>query len=124
MGREALQGSLQRAAILTTDKFKGVRLQLAQNQMKISSSNAEQEEAQEEIDIDYGFEPLDVGFNVGYLQMCIRDSLDRIRRAGRGEAALPADPGTQEKPVEPDRGNEYCGPHGTPASRTACLPGG
>jgi len=65
--REALQGSLQRAAILTTDKFKGVRLQLAQHQMKISSSNAEQEEAQEEIDIDYEHEPLDVGFNVGYL---------------------------------------------------------
>jgi DNA polymerase III subunit beta len=67
VSREALQGSLQRAAILTTDKFKGVRLQLGQNQMKISSSNAEQEEAQEELDIDYGHEPLDVGFNVGYL---------------------------------------------------------
>src|SRR5690606_23323588 len=65
--REALQGSLLRAAILTTDKFKGVRLQLAQNQMKISSSNAEQEEAQEELDIDYGHEALDVGFNVSYL---------------------------------------------------------
>lgn len=67
VSREALQGSLQRAAILTTDKFKGVRLQLAQNVMKISSTNAEQEEAQEEIDIDYGHEPLDVGFNVSYL---------------------------------------------------------
>ena len=67
VSREALQGSLQRAAILTTDKFKGVRLQLGQNVMKISSSNAEQEEAQEEIDIDYGYEALDVGFNVGYL---------------------------------------------------------
>jgi DNA polymerase-3 subunit beta len=67
VNREALQGSLQRAAILTTDKFKGVRVQLAQNQMKISSSNAEQEEAQEELDIDYGHEPLDVGFNVTYL---------------------------------------------------------
>ncbi|MVW71524.1 DNA polymerase III subunit beta [Bordetella sp. 15P40C-2] len=67
VNREALQGSLLRAAILTTDKFKGVRLQLAQNLMKISSSNAEQEEAQEELDIDYGHEPLDVGFNVSYL---------------------------------------------------------
>ena len=67
VNREALQGSLQRAAILTTDKFKGVRLQLADNQLKISSSNAEQEEAQEEIDIDYAHEPLDVGFNVSYL---------------------------------------------------------
>ena len=67
VSREALQGSLQRAAILTTDKFKGVRLQLVQNLMKISSYNAEQEEAQEEIDIDYVHEPMDVGFNVGYL---------------------------------------------------------
>jgi DNA polymerase-3 subunit beta len=67
VSREALQGSLQRAAILTTDKFKGVRLQLGEHLMKISSSNAEQEEAQEEIDIDYSFEPLDVGFNVSYL---------------------------------------------------------
>lgn len=67
INREILQGSLQRAAILTTDKLKGVRLQLSNNQLKISSSNAEQEEAQEEIDIDYGHESLDVGFNVSYL---------------------------------------------------------
>lgn len=65
--REVLQGCLQRAAILTTDKLKGVRIQLSDNLMKISSSNAEQEEAREEIDIDYAHEPLDVGFNVGYL---------------------------------------------------------
>ena len=67
VNRDVLQGSLQRAAILTMDKFKGVRLQLADHQMKISSSNAAQEEGQEEIDIDYSFAPLDVGFNVSYL---------------------------------------------------------
>ncbi|KAA0890984.1 DNA polymerase III subunit beta [Pusillimonas sp. ANT_WB101] len=67
ISRETLQGALQRAAILTTDKLKGVRLQLSENQLKISSSNTEQEEAQEEIDIDYSHEPLDVGFNVSYL---------------------------------------------------------
>jgi DNA polymerase-3 subunit beta len=67
VNREILQGCLQRAAILTTDKLKGVRLQLSDNQLKISSTNAEQEEAQEEIDIDYSHEPLDVGFNVHYL---------------------------------------------------------
>lgn len=67
ISREILQGSLQRAAILTTDKLKGVRLQLSDNQLKISSTNAEQEEAQEELDIDYSHEPLDVGFNVSYL---------------------------------------------------------
>ncbi|TAL76170.1 MAG: DNA polymerase III subunit beta [Burkholderiaceae bacterium] len=67
INREALQGSLQRAAILTTDKLKGVRIQLSDHLLKISSTNAEQEEAQEELDIDYGHEPLDVGFNVSYL---------------------------------------------------------
>ncbi|CAM5503520.1 DNA polymerase III subunit beta [Eoetvoesiella caeni] len=67
INREALQGSLQRAAILTTDKLKGVRIQLSDHLLKISSTNAEQEEALEELDIDYGHEPLDVGFNVGYL---------------------------------------------------------
>ncbi len=67
VSREVLQGSLQRAAILTTDKFRSVRLQLSQQVLKISSTNAEQEEAQEEIDIDYGHEALDVGFNVSYL---------------------------------------------------------
>lgn len=67
INREALQGSLQRAAILTTDKLRGVRIQLGENQMKISASNAEQEEALEELEVDYAFESLDVGFNVSYL---------------------------------------------------------
>jgi DNA polymerase-3 subunit beta len=67
IAREALQRSLQRAAILTTDKFKGVRMQMADHVLKISASNAEQEEAQEELDIDFTFEPLDIGFNVSYL---------------------------------------------------------
>jgi DNA polymerase-3 subunit beta len=67
IAREALQRSLQRAAILTTDKFKGVRMQMADHVLKISASNAEQEEAQEELDIDFTFEALDIGFNVSYL---------------------------------------------------------
>ncbi len=65
--REKLQGSLQRAAILTTERLKGVRVQLADNVLNITSSNTEQEEAREELDIDYAHEPLDVGFNVSYL---------------------------------------------------------
>ncbi|WP_323018757.1 DNA polymerase III subunit beta [Castellaniella sp.] len=67
ISREALQASLQRAAILTTDKLKGVRLQLGDNLLRISSSNAEQEEAREELEVDYAQEPLDVAFNVTYL---------------------------------------------------------
>ncbi|MGB6242192.1 MAG: DNA polymerase III subunit beta [Castellaniella sp.] len=67
IAREALQASLQRAAILTTDKLKGVRLQLGDNLLRISSSNAEQEEAREELEVDYAQEALDVAFNVTYL---------------------------------------------------------
>ena len=59
--------ALSRVAILTTDKFKGVRCVLAPGALKISSTNTDQEEAQEEIEIDYSGEALDIGFNVTYL---------------------------------------------------------
>jgi DNA polymerase-3 subunit beta len=65
--REQLLRSLQRAAIMTSDKFKGVRCVLAPGSMKISSTNADQEEAVEEIEIDYGGDSIDIGFNVTYL---------------------------------------------------------
>lgn len=67
VNREALLASLQRAAIMSTDKLRSVRFQLADNTLTASSTNAEQEEALEEIEIDYAFAPLDVGFNVSYL---------------------------------------------------------
>lgn len=67
LSRATLLQSLLRAAILTNDKFRGVRLVLAPGSLKIISSNAEQEEAQEEIEVPYDDEALDVGFNVTYL---------------------------------------------------------
>ena len=66
--REALGSSLARASILTSDKFKGVRLGLAPGSLRIQTSNAEQEEAVEELEVDYANEPMEIGFNVGYLQ--------------------------------------------------------
>ncbi|MFZ9314910.1 MAG: DNA polymerase III subunit beta [Burkholderiaceae bacterium] len=65
--RELLLGALTRVAILTSDKFKGVRLILSADQLRISSTNAEQEEAQEDLAIAYQGELLDIGFNVQYL---------------------------------------------------------
>jgi len=67
LNRVTLLQALQRAAILTNDKFRGVRWVLGENVLRISSTNSEQEEAQEEIDIAYEGEPLDIGFNVSYL---------------------------------------------------------
>lgn len=65
--RSVLQDALQRAAILTSDKFKGVRWILADGSLKISCNNNENEEAQDELDVDYKGEALDIGFNVQYL---------------------------------------------------------
>jgi DNA polymerase-3 subunit beta len=62
-----LLSSLQRAAILTSEKFKGVRVDLESGLLRIGSSNAEQEEAKEELEVDYEGDVMDIGFNVTYL---------------------------------------------------------
>lgn len=67
LNRLELLACLQRAAILTSDKFRGVRWVLSNGSLKIICTNTEQEEAQEELDVAYKGESLDVGFNVGYL---------------------------------------------------------
>src|SRR5574343_1004674 len=67
LGRAPLLASLQRAAILTSEKFKGVRVNIEPGLLRIASSNAEQEEAKEELDIDYGGDTIEIGFNVTYL---------------------------------------------------------
>jgi DNA polymerase-3 subunit beta len=67
LGRAPLLASLQRAAILTSEKFKGVRVNFEPGNLRIASSNAEQEEAKEELEIDYGGDAIEIGFNVTYL---------------------------------------------------------
>lgn len=67
LGRAPLLASLQRAAILTSEKFKGVRLNIEPGTLGIASSNAEQEEAKEELEIDYSGDSIEIGFNVTYL---------------------------------------------------------
>lgn len=67
LSRATLLQSLHRAAILTNEKFRGIRIVLAPGSLKIISSNADQEEAQEELEIAYDDEALDIGFNVTYL---------------------------------------------------------
>lgn len=67
LGRAPFLASLQRAAILTSEKFKGVRVNIEPGTLRIASSNAEQEEAKEELEIDYGGDAIEIGFNVTYL---------------------------------------------------------
>ncbi|CAD5373429.1 DNA polymerase III, beta subunit [Rubrivivax sp. A210] len=67
LGRAPLLASLQRAAILTSEKFKGVRINIEPGLLRIASSNAEQEEAKEELEIAYEGDAIEMGFNVTYL---------------------------------------------------------
>lgn len=64
---EQLRKALSRIAILSNDKFRGVCLNLTANELRISSQNPEQEEAEEYLDVEYSGEPLEIGFNVSYL---------------------------------------------------------
>lgn len=67
INRQMLMQAMQRAAILTNEKFRGVRVVLGENSLKLIAANAEQEEAQEEVEIEYGGDVIDIGFNVSYL---------------------------------------------------------
>ena len=65
--RQALREAFSRTAILSNEKYRGIRLLLAAGQLKIQANNPEQEEAEEEISVDYDGSSLEIGFNVSYL---------------------------------------------------------
>ena len=65
--RLLLQQALQRAAILSNEKIRGVRILLTKDSLAVVCTNNEQEEAQEELEVAYNQEPLDIGFNIAYL---------------------------------------------------------
>ena len=72
--------TLQRTAILTSDKFKGVRINLEPGLLRVASSNAEQEEAVDEIEIDYAGDNIEIGFNVTYLIDVLTNMTDDMVR--------------------------------------------
>lgn len=65
--RQSFKQALTRASILSNEKFRGVRIQLEPDLLKITANNPEQEEAEEIIDVDYQSQPLEISFNVSYL---------------------------------------------------------
>jgi DNA polymerase III subunit beta len=67
LGRTALLSALQRAAIMTSEKFKGVRLNVEPGALRVAANNADQEEAVDELDIEYSGDTIEIGFNVSYL---------------------------------------------------------
>lgn len=65
--REGLKQALSRASILSNEKFRGIRLHLNPDLLKIVANNPEQEEAEEQIQLDYQGNSMEMGFNVSYL---------------------------------------------------------
>ncbi len=65
--RLGVLSAMQRASILSNEKYRGIRMVLSNNNLKLVSTNSDQEEAEEELEIDYTGDHLDVGFNVTYL---------------------------------------------------------
>ncbi|MBC9252996.1 DNA polymerase III subunit beta [Pseudomonas alcaligenes] len=65
--RQALREAFSRTSILSNEKYRGIRLQLASGLLKIQANNPEQEEAEEEVAVDYNGGSLEIGFNVSYL---------------------------------------------------------
>ncbi|MCB1661288.1 MAG: DNA polymerase III subunit beta [Pseudomonadales bacterium] len=65
--REEFKQVLGRAAILSNEKYRGVRLMLQKDLLQVYANNPEQEEAEEEMSVDFDGDRLEIGFNVGYL---------------------------------------------------------
>ncbi|WP_088329284.1 DNA polymerase III subunit beta [Lacimicrobium sp. SS2-24] len=65
--KETLKQAFSRVSILSNEKFRGVRLNLASGELKLTANNPEQEEAEEVVDVEYQGENLEIGFNVAYL---------------------------------------------------------
>lgn len=69
--RAPFRETLNRAAILSNEKYRGVRFGLASGLMTITAHNPEQEEAQEEVAVDYNGEGMEIGFNVNYISEAV-----------------------------------------------------
>jgi DNA polymerase-3 subunit beta len=65
--RTNMHQALSRTAILSSDKFRGVRLELKEGLLKLQAENPEHEEAEEELEVSYENEAMEIGFNVSYL---------------------------------------------------------
>lgn len=79
--RESLRTALQRAAILSNEKYRGIRLTLKPNLLQLQAHNPEQEEAEEELEVSYSGEEMEIGFNVNYL-------LDALGAVGSSDVEL------------------------------------
>ncbi len=99
VNRDLLRQALTRTSILSNEKYRGIRLDISENNIKIQAHNPEQEEAIEEIDATYSNENLVVGFNVTYV-LDVLNVLDsdqvEIHLSDANSSALINQPGTED----------------------------
>lgn len=86
LDRIAFREALGRVAILSNEKYRGVRLNLSDGKLSASAHNPEQEEAVEEVDVDYKGESLEIGFNVNYLIEAVNALASEEIRLGLSDA--------------------------------------
>lgn len=98
--RETLRGALQRTAILSNEKYRGIRLIIKKGGLTLQAHNPEQEEAEEEIEISYAGDDIEIGFNVNYL-------LDAIGAIESEEIALAVVDGNSSCLLR-EPGNDEC----------------
>ena len=98
--RQEFLGALQRASILSNDKIRGVRLVFTANALSIICSNNEQEEAEENLPVDYAREAMDIAFNISYLLDVLNHLTNENILVSLGEAnmssALITQPGGED----------------------------
>ena len=97
--REVLRAALQRTAILSNEKYRGVRIEVSPGQLKISAHNPEQEEAQEEVEADTKVDDLAIGFNVNYLLealTALRDEHVMLQLRDANSSALVREAGSEK----------------------------
>ncbi|KAF1696196.1 DNA polymerase III subunit beta [Pseudoxanthomonas jiangsuensis] len=97
--REVIRAALQRAAILSNEKYRGVRVEISPGQLKINAHNPEQEEAQEEVEAETKIDGLAIGFNVNYLMDALgalRDEFIVIALRDANSSALVREAGSEK----------------------------
>lgn len=95
VGRLGLRESLGRVAIFANEKYRSVRLQIEPRLLRLSANNAENEEAEDELEIDYAGAGLEIGFNVSYLidvLTALRGESVRLHLSDPGSSCLLTDP--------------------------------
>ncbi len=102
--REELKESLNRVSVLSNEKYHGVRIVLTSNTLRAMTSNSLQEKAEEEVEVDYQGDDLEIGFNISYLL----EALSSIKQPKVLLSMLDTNTGCLILPEDEPKGKSNC----------------